>query len=499
MMEGDPQLMVEKSITRAVSRRLTDDQTSVREAALSLIGSYVTKSPAIASSFEAALLSCLKDDGVSVRKRCVKIYQDLLSVAPRFEGRSKAFGSLLERAVDPREEDGVRDTIHEFFFKLWLDKVDDLPVVSDEATAVVVSRNGNRKNQCRAAVVAEQMVEVVSFAGDAEHLETLLRDLFRGAANNDKGKKQEEKNKRAERARRHCDGIVSSLIELLLASEERQAPSKRLPCKSVAATLQTIAIFTSLAPHSVLRRVDVVFPYLKADNGVPPLEELTIVTATCEILYRLASTYGPDIASRAGHVAGDLQQVTYKYGSTAREAAIRTLSVFADQKTATRDQFRVSLFQLSHRFYKFLYKKSSDESFDNVSVRGRVAFAVFNACTYATHTIDSPRYRAISIAPFPPSDTFASTHVTMQVKSTGRMRCQAKAPTSSPPRSSRGTISWWLATASSADTYNWTTFRRHALPSARFPGCLRRNLDSCSCWRTNTYSTAHCRVKRRCA
>jgi HEAT repeat associated with sister chromatid cohesion len=376
MMEGDPHLMVEKSITRAVSRRLTDDQTSVREAALSLIGSYVTKSPAIASSFEAALLSCLKDDGVSVRKRCVKIYQDLLSVAPRFEGRSRAFGSLLERAVDRREEDGVRDMIHEFFFKLWLENVDDAP---GGAAGVVVSRNGNRQNHCSAAVVAEQMVEVVSFAGDAEHLETLLRDLFRGAANNDKGKKQEEKNKRAERARRHCDGIVSSLIEQLLANEERRSPSKRLPAKSIAATLQSIGIFTTLAPQSVLRRVDVVFPYLKADNGVPLLDELMIVTATCEILYRLASAYGPDIASRAAHVSGDLEQVTYKFGSTAREAAIRTLSILADQKTPSRDQFRASLFQLSHRFYKFLYKKSSDDSFENVS--GRDTSTVFDVCT----------------------------------------------------------------------------------------------------------------------
>jgi HEAT repeat associated with sister chromatid cohesion len=378
MMEGDPHLMVEKSITRAVSRRLTDDQTSVREAALSLIGSYVTKSPAIASSFEAALLSCLKDVGVSVRKRCVKIYQDLLSAAPFFEGRSKAFGSLLERAVDPREEDGVRDMIHEFFFKLWLEKVNDPPTVSGDGAAGDVSHNGKRgQGHHHSAVVAEQMVEVVSFAGDAEHLEKLLRDLFHGAASNDKGKKQEEKNKRADRARRHCDGIVSSLIEQLLANEERPSPSKRLPARTIAATLQTIAIFTSLAPHSVLPRVDVVFPYLKADNGVPPQDELTIVTATCEILHRLASTYGPDIATRAAHVSGDLEQVTYKYGSTAREAAIRTLSVLADQQTPSRGRFRASLYQLSHRFYKFLFKKSLDESFDNVS--NRAALAPFSA------------------------------------------------------------------------------------------------------------------------
>jgi HEAT repeat associated with sister chromatid cohesion len=450
MMEGDPHLMVEKSITRAVSRRLTDDQTSVREAALSLIGSYVTKSPAIASSFEAALLSCLKDDGVSVRKRCVKIYQDLLSVAPHFEGRSRAFGSLLERAVDRREEDGVRDMIHEFFFKLWLENVDDPPAAPRSAAAVVVSRSGNRQNHCSAAVVAEQMVEVVSFAGDAEHLETLLRDLFRGAANNDKGKKQEEKNKRAERARRHCDGIVSSLIEQLLANEERRSPSKRFPAKPIAATLQSIGIFTTLAPHSVLRRVDVVFPYLKADNGVPPLDELMIVTATCEILYRLASTYGADIASRAAHVSGDLEQVTYKFGSTAREAAIRTLSILSDQQTPSRDQFRASLFQLSHRFYKFLYKKLSDDSFENVS-GGRDDFAVFDVCTYATNTIVRPKCRVIFIAPFPPLDTFASTGRAMQVKSIGRKRCQAKVPMSFPPRRYHGTISWWLATESCAD------------------------------------------------
>lgn len=296
----------------------------------------------------------------------MKIYQDLLTVAPRFEGRSKVFGSLLERAVDPREEDGVRDMIHEFFFKLWLENVDDHCPQSPSSDAAL-ARSGNHQCLRRSAVVAEQMVEVVTFAGDAEHLETLLRDLFRGAANNDKGKKQEEKNKRAERARLHCDGIVSSLVEQILAKEEGQSSSRRLPARTIAATLQTIGIFTLLAPQAVLRHVHVVFPYLKADNGVPPLDELMILTATCEILYRLAAAYGPDIASRAANVSGDLQQVAYRYGSSAREAAIRTLSVLSDQKTPSRDHLRARLFQLAHRFYKFLYKNSQDSSSDNVS------------------------------------------------------------------------------------------------------------------------------------
>jgi cohesin loading factor subunit SCC2 len=63
-VEGDHQLMLMPAITKAVSRRLTDDTISVREAAVSLVGSYVVQFPAVTKAFHASLLHCLSGVGV---------------------------------------------------------------------------------------------------------------------------------------------------------------------------------------------------------------------------------------------------------------------------------------------------------------------------------------------------------------------------------------------------------------------------------------------------
>jgi cohesin loading factor subunit SCC2 len=67
VVEGDKGLMLLPVITKAVSRRLSDESISVREAAVSLVGSYVIKSPVAMKRYHSALLPCLTDVGVSVR------------------------------------------------------------------------------------------------------------------------------------------------------------------------------------------------------------------------------------------------------------------------------------------------------------------------------------------------------------------------------------------------------------------------------------------------
>jgi cohesin loading factor subunit SCC2 len=398
VMTGDPQLMAQKNVIRAVSQRLSDDQISVREAALSLVGAYVAKSPDVAKSFEPALLLRLSDVGVSVRKRCVKILHDLLSAEPRFPGRSRAFCALLRRVADPREEDAVRDLIHDLFLKLWLEDGDapfngamhpNNPTHQIRVEAIR-GANSNKKPLTRSDLAAEQIVEVVRSEGKADGLEALLRDLLRGAADSDKGRKQAERNKRAELARTRCDRLVSSLFELLLSIEERRGPEGGgLHAKDIAATLQTISAFAESVPKPVLRRVEAVLPYLKADNGVPPADELAIVTASCEVLYRLASTCGHDTALAAARVAGDLRDVTYKYASTAVDAAIRTLSLLAEHASGRFD-FEADLFKLSHCFYKYLHKKRDSDTSSDVRCL-TVLYLWFGVRTVMSLTFAFPR------------------------------------------------------------------------------------------------------------
>jgi len=108
-------------ITKAVSLRLRDEAISVREAAVSLVGAYVVKSPTVASSFQPALLGCLRDVGISVRKKGIKIFQDILLANPGYSGSAAVCDALLKQCADPKEEESVKDLIYELFVKLWLE------------------------------------------------------------------------------------------------------------------------------------------------------------------------------------------------------------------------------------------------------------------------------------------------------------------------------------------------------------------------------------------
>ena len=204
VVDADPKLMLLSKVMNAVSLRLSDEAISVREAVISLVGSYVVSSPALANAFHAHLIPRLLDPGVSVRKRTVKILQDILCSNPHYKGRSDACNKCLQRAADPKEDDGVREALHSLFMTLWLED-GDIRVASTIAAAspgrfrralspsTPGSAGGNsvasgvvtptppmdgratRSNQkqlgkLRSELAAEQMVEAVKIGGTNENL-----------------------------------------------------------------------------------------------------------------------------------------------------------------------------------------------------------------------------------------------------------------------------------------------------------------------------------------
>jgi len=372
-VEGDSGLLQIPFITKPLSKRLTDESISVREAAVSLVGAYVVKSPAVASCFQASLLDCLNDPGVSVRKRAVRIFQEILLSNPRYKGRAVVCDAMLRKAADPKEEDSVRDLIHELFVNLWLEKGDAVvPFSPKKATTSVASKPNNRVQQKRVDVAAEHMMEVVRAAGSSENLEILLAKLLHGTTDADKGRKKLERKKWEALARKHCDQIVKSLFELLISVEEQRGSRPHVGL-DIAATLQTIGIFSELSSSSVLQNVQTLLPYLKADNNVPADEEASIVGAACDIIYRLANARGQETAEQIGTavVADDLVRITYKFRTRILESAIRALSSIAlgqlkgGQGTSL---FYTKLIGLVRTFYDFLYKKSSIKDFSKVKV-----------------------------------------------------------------------------------------------------------------------------------
>lgn len=410
-VEGDHQLMLAPIITNAVSRRLTDDSISVREAAVSLVGSYVVQFPAVTKAYHSSLLKCLSDVGVSVRKRAIKIFLEILTANPQYKARAEVFDILLQRAADKREEDSVRDLVHGLLAKLWMERGEEVigqrkvspmtspcasttrpeiqsfpsenqgdPIdieTSREVTPIPAAqtRPVTTVVQRRADIAAEQMIEVVRAGETSANLEIVLKRLLASSAPEALSGPRGNEQKKTQRVdKKQCDQLVKALFELLLSIEDQRGNRGDLVGKDIAATLRTIGVFADVSPSSVYRHLETVIPYLKADNGASIEDEGHIVGAACDIVARTSTVFGTEDIERLAEssVAKDLANIAYRMQPGAVQAAVRTLSCIAHHRHAPENgAFAKEVLTMARKFYRWLVKQKTVEDFSKAKTKDR--------------------------------------------------------------------------------------------------------------------------------
>lgn len=412
--------MLYSFIKEAVTHRFSDEAISVREAAVSLVGSYVVHSPAVANAFHQAFMVGLNDSGVSVRKRTVKILQDILCSNPSYKGRAKACSEMLRLAADPKEDDGVRDLIYELFLKIWLQDGNKTVMQEIPSPVFTNSKLGERlktpgpdvgavegtnagpgmitptslpaapftpsppksarssakklkttRLQQRSEIAAEQMVEVVKQANTGENLTALFRELLSGVSDADKNRKSSERRKRKAAAKKQCSMLVDSLFEILLSVEEKRAENPTSFVKEIVAIMRTIRVFTAVSPLAVLEHLDTLLPYFKADNDFRDADEEVILSSLCDSLSKMATVFQKEDIERLGtlSLADDLVAITLRYGPEALSSAVRALCSLAHHQFADeRSPFRTKLLGLAQLFYKYLFKYYKEKDLSTKSV-----------------------------------------------------------------------------------------------------------------------------------
>ena len=395
VLEADSKLMLQPIIKKAVSGRFQDESKSVREAVVSLVGNFVVQTPEVANAFASSLLPRLNDEGVSVRKKTVRIFHEIMTSNPTFRLRATACAVMLRRAADPKEDDSVRDLIHALFAGLWLwGENSHLPLqdsseplmcgdptscaVSSDAGLVTpnskestnesgevasaknVPRHSVESNiQVRCRIASEQMIEVVNAANSKDVLLALLRVLLSGFSDSDKDRKASEREKRKNTTIAHCSHLVDALFEHLLKLEESCHHDQNDFSKTLVAVVRTIGVFAEVTPLDVLRHINTLLPYIKADNGVSNAVECDIVSEVCDIIYACSAVMTTmeyrEICDAS--VADDLLRITYHFGNSALSSSIRTLSFLAQHTEATDYcVFSKQLMKVAGTFYGYLFK-----------------------------------------------------------------------------------------------------------------------------------------------
>ncbi|OVA07915.1 zinc finger protein [Macleaya cordata] len=120
IVEADPEVLCEKRVQSAVEGRFCDSAISVREAALELVGRHIASHPDVGLKYFEKVAERVKDTGVSVRKRAIKIIRDMCTSNANFSEFTSACIQIISRVSD--EESSIQDLVCKTFYDFWFEE-----------------------------------------------------------------------------------------------------------------------------------------------------------------------------------------------------------------------------------------------------------------------------------------------------------------------------------------------------------------------------------------
>ncbi|KAL8471705.1 hypothetical protein ACS0TY_029084 [Phlomoides rotata] len=120
IVEADPEVLGDKLVQTAVEGRFCDSAISAREAALELVGKHIASHPDVGLKYFEKVAERIKDTGVSVRKRAIKIIRDMCTSSPDFSQYTIACVEIISRIND--EESSIQDLVCKTFYEFWFEE-----------------------------------------------------------------------------------------------------------------------------------------------------------------------------------------------------------------------------------------------------------------------------------------------------------------------------------------------------------------------------------------
>ncbi|GAB1597401.1 nipped-B-like protein A [Argonauta hians] len=233
VVEADPGILARDDMQRGVHGRFLDQSTSVREAAVELVGKFILIRPELIPKYYEMLCDRILDTGISVRKRVIKIFKDICLGQPDFTKIPEMCVKMIRRVND---EEGIKKLVNEVFQMMWF-----CPLREKESSRLF-----------RRVV---NITEVVAACKDSglEFFEHLLENLLK---KDDDG----HYNKNALLASRQ---IVNCLVENVMSLEEKcvDGDSTSHPQRLIAC-LTTLHLFSKIKPDLMVQHAITLQPYL---------------------------------------------------------------------------------------------------------------------------------------------------------------------------------------------------------------------------------------------
>lgn len=259
VVEGDPNVLNRKDMQMGVHHSFLDHSTSVREAAVDLVGKFVLSRPEVLNNYYEMIAARILDTGVSVRKRVIKIMKDVCLECPEFPKIPEICVKMIRRVND---EDGIKKLVMEVFVNMWFTPVRERPYLDQEALLRKVNN----------------ITEVVVTCKETglDWFEQLLHSMFRPKEDKDDVTKvNTEPPKTLVTA---CKQIVDCLVKHILVIEENAGDDEIREIKAedgqivpkapqsvsqrLLACLKTLYLFAKIRPQLMVEHCITLQPYL---------------------------------------------------------------------------------------------------------------------------------------------------------------------------------------------------------------------------------------------
>ncbi|XP_066990577.1 nipped-B-like protein isoform X1 [Macrobrachium rosenbergii] len=248
VVEADPGVLSRTDMQMGVHHSFLDHSTSVREAAVDLVGKFVLCRPEVLNTYYEMIAARILDTGVSVRKRVIKILKDICLECPDFTKIPEICVKMIRRVND---EEGIKKLVQEVFQNMWFTPVRERPQVDEEALLRKVNN----------------ITEVVVACRDTglDWFEQLLHSMFRPKEDKDDVTKiNTEPPKSLVTA---CKQIVDCLVRHILVLEEGGAENQsseqpRTTSQRLLACLKTLYLFAKIRPQLLIEHAITLQPYL---------------------------------------------------------------------------------------------------------------------------------------------------------------------------------------------------------------------------------------------
>jgi len=254
IVEVDPGVLGLKEMQLGVSHSFLDHSTSVREAAVDLVGKFVLSRPELIDKYYDMLSARILDTGVSVRKRVIKIMKDICIECPDYSKIPEICVKMIRRVND---EDGIKKLVMEVFQNMWFTPVREKPALD---TKMLLRKVLN-------------ITDVVAASKDfgLEWFEQLLLSLFKPKEDKDETTKVATEPPKA--LLTACKQIVDCLVENVVTLDGGGGGTSQ----QLVACLTTLYLFAKIRPQLLAAHSLTLQPYLSLKCQVIHFETIDVI------------------------------------------------------------------------------------------------------------------------------------------------------------------------------------------------------------------------------